>query len=114
MIERDAAGNVAKKATDPLYYGQHEMPVVNHFMQQPVTTGAARELAPIAPMHTGPGGEMSDTEPHSMLQVIEALERDKHADEQALKDYLGGTPPVPSWQMPTPPGGHANSTTARL
>lgn len=114
VIERDAAGNVAKKATDPLYYGQHEMPVVNHFMQQPVTTGAARELAPIAPMLTGPGGEMSDTEPHSMLQVIEALERDKHADEQALKDYLGGTPPVPSWQMPTPPGGHANSTTARL
>lgn len=110
VIERDAVGKVVEKTTDPLYYSQHEMAVVSNFMKRPVTTGGARELAPVAPSLTGPNGEMSDTEPHSMLQVIEGLERDKQADEQMLKDFLAAKPPTPPGLMPVPLGGVANST----
>ena len=63
-------------------------------MKKPVTSGPPRELAPIDPNLSVPSEEQSDTEARSMLQVIEALERDKEADQNALKDYA----PAPTFE----------------
>lgn len=110
VIGRDVSGQVSKETTDPLYYSQHEGFLTKDMMIRPITTGGPRELDPIKPSLIGADGGISDTEPHSMLQVIEGLERDKKADEQALKDYLAGKPdPMPG--MPSAlPLGHANSS----
>jgi hypothetical protein len=54
-------------------------------MKRPVTNGIPRELAPIDPNLSVWSEEQSSTEAHSMLQIIEALERDKKADEEVLK-----------------------------
>ncbi len=72
--------------TDPLYYAQHKG-LTQLVMTKPVTTGPPRELAPIDPDLSVPCKEQSDTEAHSMLQVIEAMERDKRSDQETLKKY---------------------------
>lgn len=86
VINRNAQGGVNESGTDPLYYAQHEG-VGRFVMKKPVTTGPARELTPIDPNLSVPSEMQSDTEPHSMVQVIEALERDKKSDEAMLSDF---------------------------
>lgn len=110
VIGRGMAGQVEEKTTDPLYYSQHEAFLTKGMMKRPITTGGPRELDPINPSLTGSNGEMSDTEPHSMLQVIEGLERDKRADEQELKDYLADKPRALPGMASALPTGHANSS----
>ena len=72
--------------TDPLYQAQHKG-ITSFVMKKPVTTGLPRELRPIDPNLGVPSKEQSETEAHSMLQVIEALERDKEFDQMPLKEY---------------------------
>lgn len=86
VLNRDNEGKVLKEGTDPLYYSQHEG-APRFLMKKPITNGPPRELRPIDPNLSVPSKEQSDTEPHSMLQVVEALERDKKADEAALVTY---------------------------
>jgi hypothetical protein len=75
--------------TDPLYYAQYQG-LSQHVMKKPVTNGSPGELAPIDPNLGVPSDEQSDTEAHSMLQVIEALERDKRADQAILAGVKDG------------------------
>lgn len=77
--------------TDPLFYAQH-YGLSAFVMKTPITNGAPRELAPIDPNLSVPCTEQSDSEAHSMLQVIEALERDKASDEKALQEYSDSRP----------------------
>ena len=91
VIERDKDGEVIESTdkvlhTDPFYYAQHKG-VSQFVMRKPVTTGPPRELTPIDPNLSVPCGEQSETEAHSMLQVIEALERDKGDDQKMLEGY---------------------------
>ncbi|WP_026843192.1 DUF2974 domain-containing protein [Citrifermentans bremense] len=91
VIVRRADGEVISSSekegqTDPLYYAQHQG-LTQLVMTKPVTTGPPRELAPIDPNLSVPCKEQSDTEAHSMLQVIEAMERDKRSDQEALSRY---------------------------
>lgn len=91
VIERDLNGKVIESTgtvphTDPLYYAQHEG-LSRFVMKKPVTNNQARELAPIDPNLSVPSKEQSDTEAHSMLQIIEALERDKRADQETMEMY---------------------------
>ena len=72
--------------TDPLHYAQQKG-MSQYVMVKPVSN-EVRELAPINPNYRVPSEEQSETEAHSMLQVIEALERDKEADQNAMKDYV--------------------------
>lgn len=93
IVDRDKNGEFIKSTksaphTDPLYYAQH-VGLSSFLMKKPVTTGAPREVAPIDPDASVPSKEQADSEAHSMLQVIEALERDKNADQNALKAYIG-------------------------
>ena len=95
VIERDKDGKVIESTdtvphTDPLYYAQHKG-LSRILMKKPITTGPPRELAPIDPNLSVPCQEQSDTEAHSMLQVIEALERDKRADQERLNGYVERT-----------------------
>jgi hypothetical protein len=91
VIARGADGEILSSSekevrTDPLYYAQHQG-LTQLVMTKPVTTGPPRELAPIDPDLSVPCKEQSDTEAHSMLQVIEAMERDKRSDQETLKKY---------------------------
>jgi len=95
VLERDQDGKVIESTqtephTDPLYYAQHEG-LSRFIMKKPVTNGPPRELAPIDPNLSVPSKEQSDTEAHSMLQVIEALERDKETDQKSLKEYTNSS-----------------------
>ncbi|UFS72074.1 hypothetical protein LPW11_07740 [Geomonas sp. RF6] len=94
VIDRDADGEMIESTplephTDPLYFAQH-CGITQFIMKKPVTTGPPRELAPIDPDLSVPSTEESNTEAHSMLQVIEALERDKRRDQGGLNSYVGG------------------------
>lgn len=89
VVERNNLGELVESTatqphTDPLLYAQH-MGMSSYIMKKPVTNGPPRELAPIDPNTAYRSEEQSDTEAHSMLQVIEALERDKAADQNALE-----------------------------
>ncbi|BCG46026.1 hypothetical protein GEOBRER4_n0804 [Citrifermentans bremense] len=90
VVKRDGTGKLlmstTEPCTDPLYYAQHEG-VTRFIMKKPITNGPPRELAPIDPNRSVPSMQQSDTEAHSMLQVIEAMERDKQEDQKALLDY---------------------------
>lgn len=93
VVERDANGIALESTetaphTDPLYYAQHRG-VSQYVMQKPMATGTVRELSPIDPNLSVPSATQSDSEAHSMLQVVEALERDKGSDEAAMKAYTG-------------------------
>lgn len=89
VIARDGKGNEIKDKTDPIYYAQNNWKT-KYILKKPVTNGLPRELDYIKPSAPPPPGEKeSDTEAHSMLQVIEGLERDKKADEKALTEYAG-------------------------
>ena len=70
----------------PLYFAQHRS-FTRLIMKKSVTKGPPRELRPIDPNLSVPSQEQSDAEAHSMLQVIEALERDKTSDQNALAEY---------------------------
>ncbi|NDB69371.1 MAG: DUF2974 domain-containing protein [Methylocystaceae bacterium] len=87
VVARDSDGNEIKLKTDPLHYAQ-EHGVTQYVMKKPVTTGAPRELEYIDPNLSVPSVEQSKTEAHSMLQVIEGLERDKISDQTALERYV--------------------------
>lgn len=91
VIDTDAAGKVSQARTDPLYYAQHEGFLSKYLMKKPVTSGAPRELEPIDPNLSVPSTEQSETEAHSMLQVIEAMERDKKADQELMQQYRPAT-----------------------
>jgi len=91
VIDRGLDGRVLPSSkydvhTDPLFYAQHEG-LSRYIMLKPVTSGPPRELAPIDPNLSVPCKELSNSEAHSMLQVIEAMERDKKADQDALTSY---------------------------
>jgi hypothetical protein len=86
VIDRDTDGTL-KPSSDPLYYAQHQG-VTQFIMKKPVTTGPPRELLPINSNLSVPCDEQSDTEAHSMIQIIEAMERDKRADQEMLKRYV--------------------------
>jgi hypothetical protein len=60
-------------------------------LKKPITNCTPREVAPIDPNLSVPSEEQSDTEAHSLFQVIEALERDKTADQETLKNYVPRT-----------------------
>lgn len=88
VVDRSNGGQMlpstkAKAHTDPLYYAQHNG-VSSYIMKKPVTNGPPRELSPVDPNLSVPSPEQSEAEAHSMLQVIEGLERDKKADEKEL------------------------------
>jgi hypothetical protein len=94
IIDHDKDGKVIESTpnsphTDPLYYAQYQG-LSQHVMKKPVTSGSPRELTPIDPNLSVPSDEQSDTEAHSMLQVIEALERDKKADQDILVGVRDG------------------------
>ena len=95
VLDIDASGRINQARTDPLYYAQHEGLLSKYLMKKPVTSGAPRELAPIDPNLSVPSAEQSPTEAHSMLQVIEALERDKRADQELLQQYRPAMNEVP-------------------
>uniref|UniRef100_C6E147 Phospholipase n=1 Tax=Geobacter sp. (strain M21) TaxID=443144 RepID=C6E147_GEOSM len=91
VIDKDINGNVLPSTnknvhTDPLYYAQH-VALTKFVMKKPVKSSPTRELSPIDPDLAVPCKEQSETEAHSMLQVIEAMERDKKADQEALIRY---------------------------
>jgi hypothetical protein len=95
VIEHDNGGKLIKSTklephTDPLYYAQNKG-LSRFLMKKPITNCTPREVAPIDPNLSVPSEEQSDTEAHSLFQVIEALERDKTADQETLKNYVPRT-----------------------
>lgn len=86
IIDRAGSGAVLEARTDPLYYAQHEG-MARFVMKKPLGEGTVRELGPVDPSLASLSQVQSDTEPHSMLQVVEALERDKSSDQAALTAY---------------------------
>lgn len=92
VIDRGRYGKLLESTettphTDPLYYAQNHG-FGKYIMIKPITKGPPRELAPINPNLAVPCDQQSGTEAHSMLQVIEALERDKSADQETLKTFV--------------------------
>ena len=87
VVTRLHSGDAYENWTDPLYYAQHHG-ISSYVMKKPVQGGSVRELSPVDPNRSVPSAVQSDTEFHSMLQVVEALEKDKESDQAAISEYV--------------------------